>query len=990
MAADRVPPRNTDGAQAPADASAVPDAGQRMSRTLVANLPGVAYRCANDPDWTTEFISEGVLGLTGHPAEDFVSRRVVYNDLIHPDDREMVWESTQAALSRGEPFQLTYRIVDAAGEVRWAWEKGRGLFDDSGLVALEGFIADVTDRVATEHELRGAKARLEDLIGSMTEGFAELDAAGVHMDVNAAFTAMTGFSRDELVGVGPPHPYWPPEDLARIEGSFAESLAGAAGSFETVFMRRNGERFPVVVSPFVLRDDAGTVVRMSATFRDITEQRAAQEATRRRVRESELLAEAGLALIGCHSKDEVFDVVRDFLAEVAPGVVTLVNRCPVDPRNIVVHSVTGMDSSMLARAASLVGFEVVGKAAVVAEKDLGRTFVRSLQRFDGGFEAYLAGYAPTAVAKLARKALGLHDVYIIGITDGSTVFGNIGILTREPDAILPARVIESFVQQVFLTLARIRSVRELAESEERHRLLTEGMADVVWTLDPDTLRFLYVSPSVMRLRGFTPEEVIAEPMDAALTPEGAAQVRSIMEERVAKRRAGLLGDDTFFTAEIEQPCRDGSLVSTDVITSFHLDERTGRVRVHGVTRDITERKQAEEALRKSEEKFRALFESATDGIFLVSTEGVIVSVNAAMARMHGYSVDEMASMDLADLDTPETGRLAPARLQRLFAGEPLSFEVEHRCQNGTTIPLEVTANVVAIGGEKYVLAFHRDITERKQAEGEIRRLNTGLEERVQERTEELQSVNAELSELNLRLQEATAAKSAFLASMSHELRTPLNSIIGFSGILLQGLAGPLEYEQRTQVEMVNRSGRHLLSLIDDVLDLAKVESGRIAVILEEVDPVSLVREVAEAVRPLAAAKGLDLDVADSAFEGLVRSDAGKLRQILFNLVGNAVKFTERGGVRIAVANGEGSTCAFSVTDTGAGIAEGDLWRIFEPFTQLDSPGLAKPKGTGLGLRISREYAHLLGGEIEVVSELGVGSTFTLTLPLEAPAPASAD
>jgi PAS domain S-box-containing protein len=645
------------------------------------------------------------------------------------------------------------------------------------------------------------------------------------------------------------------------------------------------------------------------------------DAGQHRVRESELLAEAGLALIGCRSKDEVFDVTRDFLADVTPDAVVLVNRCPVDPRNIVVHSVTGMDSPMLARAASLVGFEVVGKQAVVAEKDLARTFVRSLQRFDGGFEAYVAGYAPKQAAKLLKKVFGFHDVYIIGITDGASVFGNISILTREPDTALPTRYIEAFVQQVFLTLAKIRSVRELQESEQRYRMLTESMADVVWTLDPETLRFAYVSPSIIRLRGYTPEEVIAEPLDAALQPEGALYLRELMGGRLADRLAGRIDDGTFFTEEVQQPCKDGSLVWTEVVTCYVLNARTGHIEVRGVSRDISERKRAEQALRKSEERFRALFESATDGIFLVSTEGVIVSVNAAMASMHGYTVEEMASMDLADLDAPETAELAPGRLERLFAGEALTFDVEHVCKDGERIPLEVAASVVAIGDERYVLAFHRDITGRRHAESEIRWLNAGLEERVRERTEELQSVNEELIELNIQLQEATAAKSAFLASMSHELRTPLNSIIGFSGILLQGLAGPLEYEQRIQVEMVNRSGRHLLSLIDDVLDLAKVESGRIALVLDPVDPVSLVREVAEVVRPLAADKGLYLHVEDAVFDGLFHSDPGKLRQILFNLLGNAVKFTEQGGVSVAVHWTPGVNCSFSVADTGPGIGD---------------------------------------------------------------------
>jgi PAS domain S-box-containing protein len=186
-------------------------------------------------------------------------------------------------------------------------------------VALEGFITDVTDRVATEQELRTALDRVEDIIGSMTEGLTELDVDGVHVDVNAAFAAMTGFSREELIGVGPPHPYWPPEGIAAIEETFSRGMTGKQASAELTFMRKNGERFPVVVSPFVIRDDQGAVVAMSATFRDITEQRAAEHATRERVREGEQLVAAGLALIGCHTKDEVFDVITRHGARSIPA-----------------------------------------------------------------------------------------------------------------------------------------------------------------------------------------------------------------------------------------------------------------------------------------------------------------------------------------------------------------------------------------------------------------------------------------------------------------------------------------------------------------------------------------------------------------------------------------------------------------------------------------------------------------------------------------------
>jgi PAS domain S-box-containing protein len=413
-----------------------------------------------------------------------------------------------------------------------------------------------------------------------------------------------------------------------------------------------------------------------------------------------------------------------------------------------------------------------------------------------------------------------------------------------------------------------------------------------------------------------------------------------------------------------------------------------------IVSDISERKTSERALRESEEKFRALFESANDGVFLVSTEGVVVEINEAMARMHGYTAGEMAPMELSDLDTPETARLAPQRLARLFGGEPLSFEVEHWRKDGTAIPLEVTASLVVIGGERYVLAFHRDITRRRAQEHELEAYRQHLEAMVDTRTDELAAINEELAATNQELTSvneelvgansdlaaATEAKSNFLANMSHELRTPLNSIIGFSGVLLQGLAGPLQREQHAQVEMVNRSGRLLLALIDDILDLAKVEAGREAVTVERVDPVAIACEVAEAVRPLAVDRGLYLEAGGEGFDGACFSDEGKLRQILFNLVGNAVKFTDSGGVRVAVRAQGRHSCEISVTDTGPGIDPENLGRIFDPFTQVESTNAAKPKGTGLGLPISREYAHLLGGEITVVSEPGSGSTFTLTLP----------
>ncbi|MDD4019596.1 MAG: ATP-binding protein [Kiritimatiellae bacterium] len=255
-------------------------------------------------------------------------------------------------------------------------------------------------------------------------------------------------------------------------------------------------------------------------------------------------------------------------------------------------------------------------------------------------------------------------------------------------------------------------------------------------------------------------------------------------------------------------------------------------------------------------------------------------------------------------------------------------------------------------------------------------MNTSLERRVAERTAEL-AVAKELAETADRL------KSAFLATMSHELRTPLNSIIGFSGILIQELPGPLNAEQRKQLEMVRESSRHLLALINDVLDISKIEAGQMVVHPEPFDLRDSLMKVLGIVKPLAEKKRLSLQANLAAATGTLFSDPRRIGQILLNLLNNAIKFTEEGTVTLGVEKDE-ATVRFSVEDTGIGITPEDLCKLFEPFQQVDSGLTRRHEGTGLGLAICRRLAGLLDGKIEVTSVLGKGSVFTLILPLRKP------
>jgi signal transduction histidine kinase len=256
---------------------------------------------------------------------------------------------------------------------------------------------------------------------------------------------------------------------------------------------------------------------------------------------------------------------------------------------------------------------------------------------------------------------------------------------------------------------------------------------------------------------------------------------------------------------------------------------------------------------------------------------------------------------------------------------------------------------------------------------QLRQINQEMEQRIVERT-------ADLGAAMEKAQAADRIKSAFLATMSHELRTPLNSIIGFTGIMLQGLAGPLNPEQHKQMSMVQGSARHLLALINDVLDISKIEAGQLTLSITSFDLKASIEKVARLVSPLAEKKGLNLklDITDDI--GTTTTDQRRLEQIVLNLLNNAVKFTEKGHVGISCHLEHGQYC-LSVSDTGIGLQPGHLREIFQPFHQVDTGLTRKYEGTGLGLSICKKILEMMGGAIEVESRWGEGSSFTIRFPI---------
>jgi two-component system sensor histidine kinase/response regulator len=258
--------------------------------------------------------------------------------------------------------------------------------------------------------------------------------------------------------------------------------------------------------------------------------------------------------------------------------------------------------------------------------------------------------------------------------------------------------------------------------------------------------------------------------------------------------------------------------------------------------------------------------------------------------------------------------------------------------------------------------------------------------RLSHHAAELEDQNREIAKKNLELAEASRMKSAFIANMSHELRTPLNAIIGFTGTLLMKLPGPLTADQDKQLTTIRTSARHLLSLINDLLDMAKIEAGKVTLSLAPVQCQSLLAETVESLRPLAEQKRLALTLEMPAESIVISSDRRALTQVVINLVNNAIKFTDQGSVKVALAQRvvDGAPVTeFSVADSGTGIRAEDQGKLFEAFSQLDSTSTRHVEGAGLGLYLCRNLANLMGGSLVFSSEFGSGSTFTLRLPTDA-------
>ncbi|MDR3710634.1 MAG: PAS domain S-box protein [Capsulimonadaceae bacterium] len=826
---------------------------------------------------------------------------------------------------------------------------------------------EMEERKRTAEELRMSEARYRCIIETSTEGIWMLGPDSNTTFVNPSMTKMLGYTVEEMIG----HPVTDfsfEEDQAGLDELLANLRSGKIRLVEYRFRAKDGRSVWGLGAASNILNDANSPSDLVVMFTDITERKQAEIELAMGVRALRMLSDVNQMLI--RIKDEatlLHDVCRIVVDEGGYEMAWVGYAGGPGDAEVRVVSYYGHVDGYLEHLHIDLNDKERGGGPTGLAITSGKTQVNQNFQTNPAMRPW----------RDAAIRMGYNSSACLPLTAHGKTFGALTVYSANADAFCAEELalLEELAGDLAFGICTLtaqaelaRAEEELRESELKYRTLWEESFDGLYMTTPAGC-IIDMNRKGVQLFGYdSKEEVLRLDLnkDVYAVPGDRARILAMIDELgyaeydvTVKKKNG---------EDMIAHCSLAAVKNKEGVTTSY----------RGIIRDISRQKQAEQALRESEARFRTITEESLVGV-CIHQGGNYVYTNPVYAQMLGRTPAEMLMLTPWEVVHPDDRESVKNRYQECVdaGGRRRHYEARFLAKGGRVVDVEVLASEIEYMGQLATLASLVDITERKRVDADLRSYKENLEELVRQRT-------AELVQARDQAEAANQAKSEFLANMNHELRTPLNAVLGFSNLMR--IDAGLTDAQRKTLDIINRSGEYLLNLINDVLDVARIEAGKLSLSPAACDLGEMVRDVADLMSLRAEEKGLVLALDQaSRCPRFVRVDGAKLRQVLINLINNAIKYTDAGTVKVGVSTKDGHderkiTVIFEVTDTGPGIDPADQTRIFEPFVQLGDA--TARKGSGLGLTITSQYVHLMGGTLAVESVLGAGSCFRASIPVE--------